>query len=110
MTNAFALLRLLSISNRANDAEILALRHQISILQRQLDPGKTKFAQEDRAFLAALLQPLPREALRRARLIMRPDTVLRWYRAVMKQRHANASGPNVPAALTPRAIPSASCA
>ena len=40
VTNAFALLRLLSMSNRDKDAEILALRHQISIPQRQRDPGK----------------------------------------------------------------------
>ena len=77
MTNAFAVLRLLPMSNRDKDAEILALRHQVAILQRQLGPSKAKFAPEDRAFLAALLQPLPREVLRRLRLIVRPDTVLR---------------------------------
>jgi putative transposase len=45
----------------------------------------------DRAFLAALLQPLPRSLLRRLRLIVRPDTVLRWHRNLMRQRHANIS-------------------
>ena len=34
LTNLFALLRLLPISNRDEDAEILALRHQLSVLQR----------------------------------------------------------------------------
>ena len=89
------------MNNLAKDAEILALRHQISILQRQLDPEKAKFTPEDRAFLAALLQPLPREALRRPRLIVRPDTVLRWHRDLMKQRHANASRPKRRRALHP---------
>ncbi|WP_223838751.1 hypothetical protein [Saccharopolyspora pogona] len=35
-TNAFAALRLLPMSDRAKDAEILALRHQITVLERQL--------------------------------------------------------------------------
>ena len=36
ITNAFALLRLLPGSDRDKDAEILALRHQLAVLQRQL--------------------------------------------------------------------------
>ncbi|MFJ6676840.1 hypothetical protein ACIQMJ_37565 [Actinosynnema sp. NPDC091369] len=34
VTNAFALLRLLPMSDRDKDTEILALRHQIMVLQR----------------------------------------------------------------------------
>jgi putative transposase len=96
VTNAFAVLRLLPMSDRDKDAEILALRHQITVMERQLGPGKAKFAPEDRAFLAALLQPLPREALRRLRLVVRPDTVLRRHRDLMGRRHANASRPQRP--------------
>ncbi len=40
VTNVFALLRLLPVSNRDKDVEILTLRHQVMILQRQL--GKTR--------------------------------------------------------------------
>jgi putative transposase len=36
MTNAFALPRLLPISDHDKDVEILALHHQITVLQRQL--------------------------------------------------------------------------
>jgi hypothetical protein len=36
VTNAFAMLRLLPMSNREKDVEILALRHQIGVLERQL--------------------------------------------------------------------------
>jgi hypothetical protein len=36
VTNALALLRLLPMSDSAKDAEILALRHQITVLERQL--------------------------------------------------------------------------
>jgi hypothetical protein len=41
-----------------------------------------------RAFLAALLVPLPRQVLRRLRLLVQPDTVLRWHRDLIKQQHA----------------------
>ena len=40
VTNVFALLRLLPMSNRDKDVEILALRHQLSVLQRQLGPDR----------------------------------------------------------------------
>jgi hypothetical protein len=36
VTNTFAALRLLPMSDRDKDVEILALRHQIMVLQRQL--------------------------------------------------------------------------
>ena len=36
VTNAFAVLRLLPMSDRDKYAEILALRHQVMILERQL--------------------------------------------------------------------------
>ncbi|MFE2071042.1 hypothetical protein ACFXDH_53315 [Streptomyces sp. NPDC059467] len=84
------------MSNRDKDAEIQALRHQIMILERQLGADRVKLASEDRAFLAALLVPLPRQVLRRLRLLIQPDTVLRWHRDLMKQRHANVSKPKRP--------------
>ena len=59
VTNALAMLRLLSMSDPAKDAEILALRHQIMVLQRQLHGQKVRFTPADRAFLAALLHRLP---------------------------------------------------
>jgi putative transposase len=64
VTNALAMLRLLPMSDRAKDAEILALRHQIMVLQRQLHDQKVRFTPADRAFLAALLHRLPRTVLR----------------------------------------------
>jgi hypothetical protein len=36
VTNAFALLRLLPVSDRDKDVEILALGHQIAVLEGQL--------------------------------------------------------------------------
>ena len=75
--NAFAMLRLLPMSNQDKDAEILALSHQITVLERQLGKDRVRFAPSDRVFLAALLHRLPRDVLRRVRLLVRPDTVLR---------------------------------
>jgi hypothetical protein len=49
VTNALALLRLLPTSDRDKDAEILALRHQITVLQRQLHGERVRFTRADRA-------------------------------------------------------------
>lgn len=68
VANVFALLRLLPVSNQDKDAEILALRHPITVLERQLGRDRERFAPSDRVFLAALLHRLPRGVLRRARL------------------------------------------
>jgi hypothetical protein len=60
VTNIFAVLRLLPMSDRDKDTEILALRHQLAVLERQLGDEKVRFTPADRAFLAALLHRLPR--------------------------------------------------
>jgi putative transposase len=66
-------------SDRDKDAEILALRHQVTVLERRLSGTRVRFTAPDRAFLAALLHRLTPGALRRMRmrLLVRPDTVLR---------------------------------
>jgi hypothetical protein len=63
VTNVFAFLRLLSLGDRDKEMEILALRHQISVLERQLGRARPRFLPADRAFLAALLNRLPRRML-----------------------------------------------
>ena len=88
VTNAFALLRLLAVSDRDKDVEVLALRHQITVLERQLGKTRPRFFPGDRAFLAALLHRLPRDMLGRFRLLVRPETVLRWHRDLVARRHA----------------------
>jgi putative transposase len=93
VTNALAMLRLLPISDHDKDVEILALRHQVMVLQRQLGERKVRFEPADRALLAALLQRLPMNVLRRLRLLVRPDTVLRWHRDLVARRHAARSRP-----------------
>jgi putative transposase len=96
VTNVFALLRLLAVSDRDKDVEILVLRHQITVLERQLGTTRLRFCPGDRVFLAALLHRLPRDVLGRLRLLVRPETVLRWHRDVLARRHAARSRPRRP--------------
>jgi hypothetical protein len=96
VTNAFALLRLLPMSDREKDAETLALRHQLAVLQRQLGPDRVRFTPSDRALRAALLYRLPRRVLTSLHLFTRPDTVLRWHRGLVARRHAEQSRPKRP--------------
>jgi putative transposase len=96
VTNVFALLRLLPASDLDKDTEILVLRHQITILQRQLGTTRPRFSPADRAFLSALLHRLPHGLPGRIRLLVRPDTVLRWHRDLLARRHAARSRPGRP--------------
>jgi hypothetical protein len=58
ITNAFALLRLLPGGDRDNEIEILSLRHQLAVLQRQLDGQRVRFEPVDRAWLAGAAAPV----------------------------------------------------
>jgi len=84
------------MSDRDKDVEILALRHQVAVLERQLGTTRPRFCPGDRAFLAALLHRLPRDVLGRFRLLIRPETVLRWHRDLLARRHAARSRPGRP--------------
>jgi putative transposase len=94
LTGMIRFLRLLAMRNADKDIEILALRHQLAVPQRQID--KPRLTPPDRAFLAALLHKLPRLTLRRLLLLVSPDTVLRWHRDLLRRRHARLSGPKRP--------------
>lgn len=82
----FGWLALLARSDRAKDAEILILRHQVAVLQHQVSVPRLSWA--DRAILAALARLLPRGRLRQLRLIISPRTVLRWHAALVNKRWA----------------------
>jgi len=68
----FGWLALLARSDHAKDAEILILRHQVAVLQRQVKTPPLSWA--DRAALAALARLLPRSQLC---LIISPHTLMR---------------------------------
>ena len=95
VTNGLGMLRLVPTSGRTKDGEILALRHQIAVLERQLHGHghRVRFAAADRALLAALLHRLPRQTLHQIRLVVRPDTILRWHRDLIGAHHARISRP-----------------
>jgi transposase InsO family protein len=86
VTNTFSLIRLLPMSEREKEIEILVLRHQLTVLRRQAT--KPAFTPDDRFLLAGLLHHLPVEKLRRLLLLLRPNTILRWHHDLLKQRHA----------------------
>ena len=70
----------------ANNAEILILRHQVAVLQRQARTPKLSWA--DRAILSALARLLPSGHLRQLRLIISPRTLLRWHADLVRRRWA----------------------
>ena len=82
----FGWLALLARSDRAKDAEILILRHQVAVLQRQA--GTPKLSCTDRAILSALARLLPSGHLRQLHLIISPRTLLRWHAALVRRRWA----------------------
>jgi len=79
----FGWLALLARSDRAKDAEILLLRHQVAVLQRQVKAPRLSWA--DRAVLAALARLLPSAQLRQLRLIISPRTLLRWHASLVRR-------------------------
>jgi hypothetical protein len=79
----FGWLALLARSDRAKDAEILILRHQVAVLQRRARTPRLSWA--DRAILAALSRLLPSGHVRQLRLIIAPRTLLRWHADLVRR-------------------------
>src|SRR5438128_9343892 len=67
-------------SEREKEIEILLLRHQLRVLERQVAPPQ--LTQADRALLAAFSRVLPRRAWKRS-FVVTPATVLRWHRELV---------------------------
>jgi hypothetical protein len=57
VTNTFAVLRLLPMSDRDKDTEILSLRHQLAVLERQLGEKKVRFTPGDRCLFRGVAAP-----------------------------------------------------
>ena len=78
----FELVRIHRMGAVARDAEILVLRQQLAILRRQAP--RPRFSWSDRALVATLARPVPRE--RWAGLLVTPETILGWHRALVRRR------------------------
>src|SRR5829696_6287230 len=84
----FVLLRralvLLGIGPRpeAKDVEIAVLRHQLTVLRRQV--ARPRYTPSDRLVLAVLARLLPRE--RWSAFLVTPATLLRWHRDLVRRR------------------------
>ena len=87
ITRLAAWLRLSRREEAWKTAEILILRHQLAVLQRrQPRPPNVNWA--DRALFATLLGVIPRARRQGLRLLVTPDTILRWHRDIVRRRWA----------------------
>jgi transposase len=86
-------------SQRAREIEILVLRHQLQVLERQV--ARPQLGTVDRALLAAFSRALPRSAW--SSFLVRPATVLRWHRELVARRwtyaHRRPGRPGTPVAV-----------
>ena len=84
----WALRRLLALivlclrSERSKELEILVLRQQLQVLQRQV--ARPRLRPVDRVLLAAFSRSLPRSLWRA--FFVSPATLLRWHRELVRRR------------------------
>jgi|SRR5580704_4005887 len=87
ITRAAAGLRLSRREEAGKTAEILLLRDQLAVLQRR-QPRRPKLNWADRALLATLLGVIPKTRRQGFRLLVTPDTIVRWHREIVRRRWA----------------------
>jgi hypothetical protein len=85
---------LLGLSRREawqKDAEILMLRHQLAVAQRERPRAHSRLTWPDRAWLVPLAGTVPSERLAAMRLIVTPATTVRWHRDIVRHQWARRS-------------------
>lgn len=66
----------------ATEAELLVLRHELSVLRRQV--GRPKLRRRDRILLAAASRVIPRPSW--SVFLVTPQTILRWHRELVRRK------------------------
>ncbi|MDQ2873663.1 MAG: helix-turn-helix domain-containing protein [Actinomycetota bacterium] len=87
ITRLGAGLRLSRREEARKTAEILLLRHRLAVLQRH-QGCRPKLTWADRALLATLVSVIPKARRQALRLLVTPDTILRWHRDIVRRRRA----------------------
>jgi transposase InsO family protein len=91
VTRAVSLLGLSRRESWWKDAEILMLRHQLAVAEREHPRVYSRLTWPDRAWLVLLAGTLPTGRLAVMRLIVTPGTILRWHRDIVRRRWARRS-------------------
>ena len=91
VTRAVALLGLSRREVWWKDAEILILRHQLAVTLREQPRAHARLTWPDRAWLTLLAGTLPAGRLAGLRLIVAPNSILRWHRDILRRRWARRS-------------------
>jgi transposase len=91
VSSAMSLLRLSRREEWWKDAEILMLRHQLAVAERERPRARARLTWPDRGWLALLAGTLPIDRLAGMRLIVTPATILRWHRDIVRRRWARRS-------------------
>jgi hypothetical protein len=84
ITRMVAGLRLSRREGTWKTAEILLLRHQVTVLQRH-QTRRPELNWADRALLATLLSVIPKARRHRLRLLVTPETIVRWRRDILQR-------------------------
>jgi putative transposase len=81
--------------DRSKDVEILVLRHQLAVLQRQI--ARPRFESHDRAILTAMWRVVGRD--RWSIFLVQPDTLLRWHRRLVANHWTYPHRPGRPSTI-----------
>jgi putative transposase len=102
ITRVTAWLRLSRREETWKTAEILILRHQVTVLQRH-QARRPELNWADRALLATLFGVIPKARRHGLQLLVTPDTIVRWHRDIVRRAGRHGPGAARPAARRPAA-------